>query len=104
MLNFSLFFTDVVIGWDAIRIQLIICLSVVIVLSIVFGILATVKYRKCVMAHNAGDWNYIIKQKKALNQISRSKSLYDGCMYMLAMASFEQYDDDEFLVYLDKLK
>lgn len=103
MFNLFLYFTEIVIGWDAIRIQLIICLAIAIVLSIVFGILASARYRKCVIAHNAGDWNYIIKQEKTLIKISRSKSLYEGCMYMLAAANFELNHDEEFLAYLNKL-
>lgn len=95
--------SEVVIMWDSICIQLVICLAAALILSVVLGVRSYVKYEQCVKAYNAGNWGYILKQKSTLIHISRAKSLYDGCMYMLAVANFEQNDDDEFLIYLDKL-
>ena len=92
-------FLNVTIRWDVIFIEILIILFVMIVVSLIsINIL-----KKCIKAHNLKDWNYIIKHKAVLKQFLRTKKLYNESSYLLAKANFELSNDEEFMLYVEKI-
>ena len=98
--------TTVTIGWDVILVELLVVFGIALVLTIVLGVIAFMKYKKCIEALHSKNWNYILQQEGQLKRMVKAKStpLYDDCMYMLAVANFELCNDKEFLAYVEALK
>lgn len=90
---------SITIRWDVIFIELFVILLLILLIGFIF----IFKFKKCVKAHNMKKWNYILRQKFVLKSLSKSTKLYNDCMYLLARANFELYNDKEFEVYVDKI-
>lgn len=88
------------IRWDGILIEFAIIFAIVLLVALI----NVLKLKRCFKAYDSRDWVYIIKQKSSLKFISKSQKHYDDCMYLLAVANFELYNDNEFAVYIQKLK
>ena len=99
LLNFTML-SNVIIRWDVILIELLILLAI----SIFLVVFLQIKFRKCIKQLSAKNWNYIVKRERYLKFMSLSKPLYDPCMYMLAVANFELYNDTEFELYVEKIR
>ena len=86
-------FKQVVIGWDIIRIEFWIVLGITVLACTI----NTWKYLKCIQEFNKKNWSYVVKQKKYFKHLG-------NYMFMLAVANFELYHDEEFVLYINKIK